>query len=60
MSDFELACEAYDAAGAALMELIDNPVKTVPVSEYRAMIKRAQDAKHAAWLHMMDCWQFAA
>lgn len=47
--DIEARREAYAAARAELMRLIDNPDKTVSIEAYKAQIRGAQKAVAAAY-----------
>lgn len=54
--DFDAAREAYETAQGKLLGLIDAPDKTVPVNEYRAMLKQAAQEKQKAHETMMEAW----
>jgi hypothetical protein len=49
MDKVEQLFEEYEAARAAWDELIDHPVKTVSVTEYRAMLEAANQRKVKAY-----------
>lgn len=53
---FDAAVEAYEAAQADLMHLIDNPDKTVSVAEYITKLEAAQNTKQAMHNAMMEAW----
>lgn len=52
-SNTDSAEATYDAARAKLADLIDNPEKHLPISEYQAHIRAAQRASAAAHKAML-------
>lgn len=55
-ADFDAKREAYEAAQARLLDLIDNPLSGGSVSEYWVALKAAQQDQHRAHEAMMAAW----
>lgn len=54
--DFDAKREAYEAAQAKLLDLIDGPDNRVPVSVYRSQLKAALQAQQRAHKAMIAAW----
>lgn len=53
---FDAAREAYEAAQAKLLHLIDNPRTGATAQEYRAMLKQAAQDQQRAHERVLGAW----